>query len=307
MGRARPSLTDTDIRGYGFIAFPIFGWGLAPIFVQFGLQYIDILTFFSYRFLLAFLLTVPYILVAKRREVSVLLKNKWTYFVAGAHAWAILAQYFSQLYISPSISATISYSYLILVPFVSAFLLTTEMSKKHLLFVLLAIVGVVLMVTQGNLSVFKTDLRGIAFAALSTLGFAFYITSASRLLNQEVENADSVSLYIIIIGIVSILGIGLALGSGGDINPANIPTEGWKYIGLLALFSTIMAYTAYIQSLKYLSPNTASVLLLLQIVIPYLIEGLFFDVTYSLWVLGGGLLVILASTLVILNSKDSLH
>jgi len=298
-------LTDT-IRGYGFISLPILGWGLAPIFVDLGLNYIGVLTFFSYRFILAFLLTFPFILMTKWNQVKILLKNPWTYIVASAHAWALLSQYFSQLYISPSISATISYSYLILVPFISSLLLGTKVSKRHIFTVILAILGVLMMVTEGKLSVFQTNPIGIIFAGLSTIGFAFYITSVSRLLNKEVAGADSLSLYIIIVGIVSIVGIVLSLSFGGNLNPLDIPNSGWFYISLLSLISTIMAYSAYIQSLKYLSPNTASVLLLLQIVIPFIIEGAF-GVAYSLWVFAGGFIVIVASFLVITGSDTSLH
>ncbi len=300
-------MSDQRIKGFAFLSLPILGWGIAPIIVEFGLRFLEPLPFLAWRFIVALLISTPIIMYYKRQHFAVLFRSKWTLIVGLAQVWAITTQYLSQLYISPSISATISYSYLILVPFVSRLLLDKKIERIHILAVLIAIVGLLMITSDGDLSAFNTDYRGILLAVLSTFGFATYIVSASRLVTKEIENVDSLALYYIIIFIVSIMGIILALIFGSSIDPMIIPSKGWLYIILLAIFSTIIAYSAYIQSLKYISANIASVLLLLQIVIPYFIEVIFLDASISFWIYMGGLIILFASFILIKFSKDDLH
>lgn len=292
-------MNDQILKGYAFLSLPILGWGLAPIIIDFGLKLIEPLPFLMWRFFVALLVSIPYILIKKRDAFKPLLKTKWTLIVGLSQVWAMVTQYLSQLYISPSISATISYSYLILVPFVSYILIGTRIEKYHLSVVLAAIVGVLMIsisggVTDGS----QLNIIGIMFAALSSLGFAVYIVSTSRIMSDD--NIDGGALYFTILLFVSITSFLLSQIFGSNINPTLINGEAWIYISILALFSTIIAYVAYIQSMKYLSPNVASVLLLLQIVIPYIIE-MFMDKFYSYYVYAGCIMILIASTLVILH------
>jgi len=276
---------------------PIIGWGLAPSIVDIGLDYIDPLPFLTYRFLAATLLLTPFILLKKQEEVKLLLKNRWTWIIGLSQAWAILFQYLSQLFILPSLSATISYSYMILVPLVSVIILQESLDRRHIPVVVIATLGLAMITTEGNLDIFNTSGLGIFLAFLATWGFAFYITSTSRLTTKESVEVDSFALFYIIMVIVSITGLLLSLIFQADMRVASSTV--WISILLLTLISTVFAYIAYIEALKFISANTASVVLLLQIVLPFLIDFFVFGRTFSWWVIVGSLLIIAASALAI--------
>lgn len=285
--------------GFLFILVPILGWGIAPIIVGQGLKYIDALPFLFLRFLTALLLILPYVLLFKRTELKKLLTNKWTWYTGLAQTWAMTFQYLSQIYISPSLSATIAYSYLILVPVISVFFLRSPFNKLQFANVFVALFGLLLITFSVNGTNFTLSLLGILLALSATFGFAFYIVLTSRLILMEVYNVDSIALFAIVIAIVSISAFVLTQVFHSNINPLSYGKKSWEYIVLLAIISTILAYIAYNQSLKYLSANVASVLLLLQIIIPYIIELVLYSKTYSVFVYIGACIILFSSYFVV--------
>ncbi len=293
--------------GYLFISFPILFWGLAPIIVGLGLEYIDALPFLFFRFLLSFILTLPYILIYKRIDFIQLIKSKWTWFVGLSQTWAITFQYLSQIYISPSLSSAIAYSYLIFVPIVSAWFLNMKIEVKHYVTVAIALIGVGIITISSVNDNLSLSIPGILLALSSSLGFAFYIVLVSRLINHEIEKADSITLFFIIMIIVSLSTLTLNIIFRRDINPIDFVSKVWLYIILLSVLSTIIAYITYIMALRYISANHASVLLLLQIVVPFAIEYFVYHISYSMEVLFGTILIIGSSAMVIKLSGDKLH
>ncbi|MHA1991415.1 MAG: EamA family transporter, partial [Candidatus Hodarchaeales archaeon] len=80
------------------------------------------------------------------------------------------------------------------------------------------------------------------------------------------------------------------------------PMESWIWIVLLVIFSTLIAFLAYFKALKTVPANTASILLILQLVIPFTIDIIFLDISYSNWIFAGAFTIVFAIVVVLIFS-----
>ena len=301
---------DVNIKPYIAISIAIFGWGLSTSFVDFGLDFIAPLPFLALRFLVATIIISPFVLLNNNRfsEVIELLKNKWVLSIGIFEALGLTLQYFAQVDVPAGLSSLLTMLFILIVPFISMYVLNERIHYLNILAILFGLIGVFFIITEGNLSnLLGGSLIGILLLLGSAIGYAFYQISASRLTTMEKKDVDIFSLLFVVMLIIS----SLSLISSLIVNVSDyqhIKIDAWIWIILLAIFSSIIAFVTYFEATKGINVNVISILLLFQFLIPFLIDFLFLKIPYSFYVIAGSIIIIIAMLLVLLipQKKPSL-
>ena len=252
--------------------------------------------FLFYRFLIAVLILTPYALIYKRAEIWKLLRNRLTWMIGISEVCGLTVQYFGQETVPAGLAALLSLLFILIVPFISPFLLDEKLTKTHLIAMIIAFTGVFLISSEGNLSNLKFDsLIGVLLLIGAAFAYAFYIMF-SAMLNKNDKEADAFALFYLVMMIITGF---TALNTMIFDKFQRIPTPAYKWLLGLAIFSTIIAFLFYFLAVREISANVASVLLPLQALVPFIIDYFYVGRRYSGWVISGALLIVLAMVLVV--------
>jgi len=285
---------------YSAMAVAILGWGLSSTFIEFGLEFVSPLPFLFFRFGLATISLIPLVIIFRSSEFIELIKNKWTWVIGISEAMGLTLQYLGQERdITAGLAALLSLSFIVIVPFISPFILHEKLEKNHIIAMSVAFIGVIFISSEGNLNnLTGSSILGIIFLLGAAVSYAFYIISTSRLTTIEKPNVDTFTLFFSVLLIITISSLITSLTFS---NIPSVPREGIQWIVLLTIFSTLIAFFAYFRALKEISANVASVLLPLQVLVPFVIDFFVLGRIYSLWVLSGSFLVIIAMLIVVIQ------
>ncbi len=292
---SKPSLTS-----YGAMTIAILGWGLSSSFIEFGLDFVSPLPFLFYRFGLATITLTPLVVIFRTSEFLQLIKNKWTWVIGISEATGLTLQYLGQeREVMAGLAALLSLSFIVIVPFISPFIVNEKLEKNHVIAMSIAFIGVVFISSEGDLNnLTGSSILGIILLLGAAVGYAFYIISTSRLTTIEKPNVDTFTLFYSVLLIITLSSL-VATISFSPIGA--VPTEGIQWIVLLTIFSTLIAFFTYFRALQEISANVASVLLPLQVLVPFIIDFFILDRTYSLWILTGSSLIIFAMVIVVIQ------
>ena len=285
--------------GYVGIVLAILGWGLSNSLIVYGLTFINPYVFLTVRFIVAILIMLPFILIFKWTRVKNLIKNKWTWIIAFFEFVGLEFQYIGQQTISAGLSTLISIQFIIFVPIIGAYFLHTPITRINVLSIVIAIIGSIFISTNGNFINLLTNVNiGIVFLLLSALSYSFYIICSSYFTSKQNNDVDSIGLFFIVILELSLFSF---LPTVVYNKSVTITQSLLVVILILAVFSTIIPFIGYFKGLKVVSANTMSLVLLLQLVVPFIIDILFLGITYSFWSIVG--MVLIVSSLFILTCK----
>ncbi|MCE7734129.1 MAG: EamA family transporter [Candidatus Heimdallarchaeota archaeon] len=284
---------------YGAMAIAILGWGLSTTFIEFGLEFVAPFPFLFYRFGLATLVLTPFVFYFRRSEFFELIKNKWTWAIGLAEASGLTLQYLGQETVPAGLAALLSLSFIIIVPFLSPIILNEKLEKNHLIAMSVAFIGVIFISTEGNVNnIMGSSFIGIILLLGAAVGYAFYIISTSRLTTIEKPDVDTFTLFYSVLLIITLASLVTSLTFS---ELSSVPSEGIQWIVLLTIFSTLIAFLAYFRGAQEISANVMSVLLPLQMLVPFTIDFFVLGRTYSLWVITGSVLVVLAMVIVVIQ------
>ena len=285
---------------YSAMAVAILGWGLSSTFIEFGLEFVSPLPFLFFRFGLATISLTPLVIIFRSSEFIELIKNKWTWVIGISEAMGLTLQYLGQERdIAAGLAALLSLSFIVIVPFISPFILHEKLEKNHIIAMSVAFIGVIFISSEGNLNnLTGSSILGIIFLLGAAVSYAFYIISTSRLTTIEKPNVDTFTLFFSVLLIITLSSLIASLTFS---NIPSVPREGIQWIVLLTIFSTLIAFFAYFRALKEISANVASVLLPLQVLVPFVIDFFVLGRIYSLWVLSGSFLIIIAMLIVVIQ------
>ncbi len=290
--------------GYFFMGITVLSWGVSTIFIEQGLKDVTPYYFLFFRFSLAILCLTPFMLAFRRKEILELFRNKLVWGIAISESLGLIFQYLAQsLGASAAISTLISLCFLIIVPFLSALMLATKFELYHMLGAIVSLFGVGLIQTGGNLknlNLHSSSQLSILLLVGSAFAYAFYIVLTSRLTMVEKPDIDVFALFYVVLSIIALLSFIPAL----VFEPLYLPNaRGWGWISALALISTILAFFTYFKALQTIPANEASVLLLLQAVVPFIFEFVVGTANYGLLKWTGISLIFMSMAYVVILSS----
>lgn len=175
---------------------------------------------------------------------------------------------------------------------------------------MLGFIGVFFIVTEGNLSnLASSSTIGVILLLLSATSYAFYQIITSKFTREVNKQVDSIALFYVVMVSISVYSIGVTLIHSSFSISLNFPIAAWLWILGLAIFSTIIAFTAYFEASKGLQANTLSILLILQMLVPFFVDIAILGKHYSLWVYLGGIIIVLGMVFIakIPTENEVLH
>lgn len=297
---ANLSNASFDSKSYLFMTIAILGWGFSVPFIEFGLKNIAPLPFLSYRFILVIGILTPIMLKYRLKEFTILIKNYWVWIIGISESLGLILQYLGQESGVPAGLATLlSLCFLLFVPFLSPIILGEILKKQHGIAIVVGFIGLVFISTEGDLDNLiggSISFIGIILLLGAAFSYAVYIVTTSRLTTIEEDEVDTFTLFYLVLLIVA---VSSSLGTIVFSSFTTIEQPVWIWLVLLVIFSTIIAFFAYFEALKGISANTASVLLLLQVIVPFFIDFVFLDRTYGIWIIAGSFLIVVAMIIVV--------
>jgi len=214
---------------------------------------------------------------------------QYTYFAAiktGNAATATLLQYMAPLFIT--IYLALRYQ---------------KIPKiKELLVLGLAILGTLLLVTNGTIYQLSVSKIAILWGLGSGLALAFYTIYPSELLQRW--GSDIIVGWGMIVG-----GIGLSLVHP----PWKIQGQNWSiisafFVAFVIIFGTLIAFYLYIDSLRYITPTEASLLASAEPLSATITSVFWLNISFSIFQAIGGICIICAVILLsMLRSKKKLN
>ena len=165
---------------------------------------------------------------------------------------------------------------------------------KELGCVLLAILGTILLVTHGSITSLSMSPAALFGGLMSALSAAFYTVQPKGLLSRHRSP--------LVIGWAMLLG-GLVLTPAGPpwAFPGIIDAKAILFTAWIILFGTVIAFWAYLESIKYILPSETSLIASLEPVSAIVLSTLLLDVPFGpIEILGTALIL---STVLILAKK----
>ncbi len=272
--------------GYLYLFIAIIGWGLSSTFIEFGLAYLSPIGFLAIRFVLATFIPTPIVLRNRMSTIIDLFRCKWTWVVGLSETMGLVFQYFGQQYVPAGLAALLSLLFLLIVPFLSPFFLRVGLQKSHLIAVAIALIGVLLVSSEGRIeNLLSGSAIGVLFLLGAAFGYALYFVTTSRLSTIEKPGLDTISLFYVVLFIIA----GFSL----------LPLVVIPWILGLVLFSTMIGFLAYFRFLTEISANEASDLLLLQVLVPFSVDFFLLRRFHATWVFLGSFFILVAMIIVV--------
>ncbi|NVM38203.1 MAG: DMT family transporter [Candidatus Lokiarchaeota archaeon] len=275
----------TKQKAYLYITLAIICWGLSNTFVELGLNSIPSFPFLFYRFAISAIILTPIIMAKKHKQIIHLLKNKFIWLLGIFESLGLMFQYIGQeLQIPAGLATLIVLIYAIFVPFISWVVLKHKIKLYHLIAVIISFIGIFFILSNESLELlgnWSLSILGIIMLITSALFYGLYITYTSYIQNSYNNTLDSVSIFYVVLVIVALFSTISMIFTRSFV----IPTpETWIWLICLVFISTIIAFYTYFLSMRTLSANQVSLLLLLQVIVPFTIEILIYGRFYNLYV-----------------------
>jgi drug/metabolite transporter (DMT)-like permease len=268
-------------------------WGTSFPVVSVGIKGgLDPRTFVFLRFAVA----APLMLVVASRlgrNVRVLMQHRAVWVVGLFNAVGFLCQFLGQQYTDPSVASLLVNLSVVLAAAGGAVFLKEGLGASKTAGVFLAVLGTVLITTNGDLSVVTgSQVMGDVYYLIAAFSWAGYIVYAKRKTDQEKWDPLAVSACIVTVTAIAVFPTALVAGFGAPLSAASL-----EAIAYTAVFNTVIPFILYQAGLRYLSAGTSAVVLMLEVVVAVLISVAFLGdvLTAFAWVGAGAILVSIVS------------
>lgn len=226
----------------------IFIWGFAYVVTKSGLSTVPPMLFALLRYAVASVLLVPLALARgglSRLPRPVPWKTLLLMSLTGVTVYYILFN-LALAYTTASQTALIQSAFPAIVAIMAFVWLHEHVSKRRVVGIVLAVIGVVLIVTNTEADSGARDpLLGNALAFASVLVWGVYTILAKRM-----SNADPIAVTATISLIGTILLIPAVWIEGANVSLASIPTSGWVPILYLGALASATGYLLYSRALR---------------------------------------------------------
>ncbi len=280
------------VQGTIYVLVSAFGFGFLPIFALLAYQGgANVSTVLVFRFVLAAACFFAYLLW-RRQRITITRKQMYALLAMGAGLYTLQSlSYFSAVkYIPASLASLCLYTFPVFVALLSFWIDKEHLSKKTLLAIGIAILGLVLVL---GTSMDTINLFGTACALAAALFYSVYIVLGNRV----VKGVPPVMMsgYITLFATCSMLVVGIS-GEGISI-PGNLLV--WGGIWGVVLFSTVLAVSCFFRGLQMISSTKASVLSTIEPVVTILFSAILLGERMTWLQLVGGLVVLIGASLIV--------
>ncbi|MFX0152514.1 MAG: DMT family transporter [Candidatus Hodarchaeota archaeon] len=272
-------------------------WGITPIFLEIVLKYLTPLQTTTLRFGVGVLALTFFLLLFKRRNGFSMLSVKTVILLGWLDAFGYLTVTIGLDMTTPGLSTLLSSFYIFLVPFIAWKLEENKLNWRIGIISLLSLTGVFLINFNGDWRNFINSSNfGILYLMFSSVLWGFYTVLTGKFLDITKNEEKKVDL--INFTYASLFHTFLALTMLSMITGEltfSLPPEIIPYIVFTGLFPTLIALGLWNWAIARLGSISTSFFQLLQVIIPFLLEIVFFHQFYSGWIYTGIILILLST------------
>ncbi|WP_299121792.1 DMT family transporter [uncultured Winogradskyella sp.] len=220
-------------------------------------------------------------------------KDRWTFFIAAVLMGAHWITYFYALKLSNVAIGMLSiFTFPVMIALLEPLFSRTKFDPIHIVLGLMVLIGIYILAPEFDLG--SSHLQGILFGLLSALCYALRIL----ILKGQVAIYNGTMLMFYQVAIIAVLLTPILY----FLDTSNITTQ-YPYVILLALLTTAIGHTMFVNSLKYFKASTASIIGSAQPVFGIIIAYFFLNEIPTIHTFVGGALILATVIIESIRSK----
>ncbi|NRD24452.1 EamA family transporter [Winogradskyella litoriviva] len=222
-------------------------------------------------------------------------KDRSTFFIAAFLMGAHWVTYFYALKLSNVAIGMISlFTFPVIIALLEPFFSKTKLDPIHIVLGVIVLIGIYFLAPEFDIK--NNYLKGVLFGLLSAVCYALRIL----LLKGHVANYNGTMLMFYQVAIVTVLLAPVLL----FMDSSNITTQ-YPYVLLLAIVTTTIGHTMFVNSLKYFKASTASIIASTQPIYGIIIAFFFLNEIPTIHTFVGGSLILATVIIESIRSKKS--
>ena len=278
-------MSDT-LKGYLFALVSALTYGMIPLFMiplkKWGFFSVDTALF--YRFLIAAILILGYLVFYQKESVKINLKEGIIFSILGLF-YALSAEFLFIAYdfLSPGIASTIFFIYPIMVALILGIFFKEKITLATTISLLIVVVGVGVLSIKDN---FEINYIGLFVSLLGALMYALYMIIVNK--TKIKASGVKVSFYSMVFTSLFFLIKTLVLG-----NSVAIPSlEIGIHLALFSLITTALSVVSLVYAIKYIGSTPTAIMGAVEPVVAVMISVGLFDETLTFSLIAGVIIII---------------
>ena len=278
-------MSDT-LKGYLFALVSALTYGMIPLFMI-PLKKLDsfsVDTALFYRFLIAAILILGYLVFYQKESVKINLKEGIVLSILGLF-YALSAEFLFIAYdfLSPGIASTIFFIYPIMVALILGIFFKEKITLATTISLLIVVVGVGVLSIKDN---FEINYIGLFVSLLGALMYALYMIIVNK--TKIKASGVKVSFYSMVFASLFFLVKTLVLGNGVTIPSLEIGT----HLALFSLITTALSVVSLVYAIKFIGSTPTAIMGAVEPVVAVMISVGLFDETLTFSLIAGVIIII---------------
>ena len=278
-------MSDT-LKGYLFALVSALTYGMIPLFMipLKKLDFFSVDTALFYRFLIAAILILGYLVFYQKESVKINLKEGFVLSVLGLF-YALSAEFLFIAYdfLSPGIASTIFFIYPIIVALILGIFFKEKITLATTISLFIVVVGVGVLSIKDN---FVINYIGLFVSLLGALMYALYMIIVNK--TKIKASGVKVSFYSMVFTSLFFLIKTLVLG-----NSVAIPSlEIGIHLALFSLITTALSVVSLVYAIKYIGSTPTAIMGAVEPVVAVMISVGLFDETLTFSLIAGVIIII---------------
>ena len=278
-------MSDT-LKGYLFALVSALTYGMIPLFMipLKKLDFFSVDTALFYRFLIAAILILGYLVFYQKESVKINLKEGFVLSVLGLF-YALSAEFLFIAYdfLSPGIASTIFFIYPIMVALILGIFFKEKITLATTISLLIVVVGVGVLSIKDN---FEINYIGLFVSLLGALMYALYMIIVNK--TKIKASGVKVSFYSMVFASLFFLVKTLVLGNSVVIPSLEIGT----HLALFSLITTALSVVSLVYAIKYIGSTPTAIMGSVEPVVAVMISVGLFDETLTFSLIAGVIIII---------------
>ncbi|MDG6220035.1 MAG: DMT family transporter [Candidatus Thermoplasmatota archaeon] len=239
------------------------------------------------------------------KRLSRVMFSKPLWIIGAFNGLAFVFQYHGLIYTTASKSSLLINMNVVFVAFLGAFLLKERLTPKILAGIGIALGGIFLLTTEGDLSnLAGGSAFGDLLQVLAALTWAFYIIDNKRIVDKGLNTLD-ITVGMLLVTFIISMPYSLYRLAGGA---APLPSGAHMTLALVVVYTaiggSIAAYFLYSRGVKHVPAVVSAVFLMFEIVSAMIISFIFLGERIGAYGIVGGVAILAAIVIVSLNGQD---
>ena len=278
-------MSDT-LKGYLFALVSALTYGMIPLFMipLKKLEFFSVDTALFYRFLIAAILILGYLVFYQKESVKINLKEGIVLSILGFF-YALSAEFLFIAYdfLSPGIASTIFFIYPIMVALILGIFFKEKITLATTISLVIVVVGVGVLSIKDN---FEINYIGLFVSLLGALMYALYMIIVNK--TKIKASGVKVSFYSMVFASLFFLVKTLILGNSVVIPSLEIGT----HLALFSLITTALSVVSLVYAIKFIGSTPTAIMGAVEPVVAVMISVGLFDETLTFSLIAGVIIII---------------